>query len=215
MKFDKSILTLYAVTAPERKTSLTLYEQVEQALKGGATLIQFRDKLSDNEHFTASALELKPLCQRYGVPLIINDNVDTAVKINADGVHVGQSDMPPSEVRAIIGDDKLLGVSVQTIEQAVSAQESGADYLGVGAVFATATKSDADSVTLDVLKEICNAVNIPVVAIGGIDEGNLHFLSNSGICGVAVVSAIFSNTDIVSATQSLKKYAEDIFQKEN
>ena len=211
MKCDKEDLLLYAVTDRSWLNGTTLYNQVEQALKGGATFMQLREKNLEKEQFLAEAVELKQICKQYNVPFVINDNVDIAVAINADGIHVGQHDMEAGDVRAKLGDDKIIGVSVQTVEQAVLAERRGADYLGVGAVFPTDTKGDADKVAYEMLSDICRAVRIPVIAIGGIDIDNINKLASSGICGVAVVSAIFARKDIVAATKQLKRVATKIF----
>lgn len=205
MKCDKKSLLLYAVTDRTWLNGKTLYEQVEKAIKGGITFVQLREKKLDEESFLNEASEIQKLCRKYDIPFVINDNVEIARKINADGVHVGQSDMEAVNVRAVIGDDKILGVSVQTVEQAVLAQKQGADYLGVGAVFPTGSKADAEDVSYETLKAICEAVNIPVVAIGGISVGNVLKLKGSGISGIAVISAIFAAEDIVSATKNLKQ----------
>lgn len=204
MKCDKESLLLYAVTDRAWLNGATLYEQVELALQGGATFIQLREKELDTENFLKEAIEIQELCRRYGVPFVVNDNVDIALRMNADGVHVGQSDMEAGNVRKLLGEDKILGVSVQTVEQAVLAQKRGADYLGVGAVFHTGSKDDADDVSHETLKAICAAVDIPVVAIGGISRDNVMQLSGSGICGIAVISAIFAQKDIKAAAAELK-----------
>lgn len=208
MKCDKKDLLLYAVTDRSWLGEQTLYEQVEEALKGGATFIQLREKELDDESFLAEAIEIQKLCRQYRVPFVINDNVEIARKINADGVHVGQSDMEAGDVRAILGEDKILGVSAQTVAQAVLAEQRGADYLGVGAVFHTGSKADADDVSHETLKAICEAVRIPVVAIGGIGKHNVLQLKGSGIDGIAVISAIFASKDIQKATAELKALAE-------
>lgn len=213
MKCDKKDLLLYAVTDRSWLGEQTLYEQVEEALKGGATFIQLREKELDDEAFLAEAIEIQKLCRRYNVPFVINDNVEIARKIDADGVHVGQSDMEAGNVRAIIGDDKILGVSAQTVEQAILAEQRSADYLGVGAVFHTGSKADADDVSHETLKAICEAVSIPVVAIGGIGKHNVMELKGSGICGIAVISAIFAAKDITSATAELKSLTEQAVTK--
>lgn len=210
MKVDKKDLLLYAVTDRTWTGEKSLYEQVEDALIGGATFVQLREKELDEESFLKEAIQIKGLCQKYKVPFVINDNVEIARKIDADGVHVGQSDMQADDVRKIIGKNKILGVSAQTVEQAIIAERRGADYIGVGAVFQTVTKSDADYVSLETLKQICRSVNIPVVAIGGIKRDNISMLKNTGICGVAVIGAIFREKDIRLATSRLKALAEDL-----
>ena len=209
MKCDKKDLLLYAVTDRSWLGDHTLYEQVEEALKGGATFIQLREKELDDETFLAEAIEIQELCRQYNVPFVINDNVEIAREMNADGVHVGQSDMEAGNVRAILGKDKILGVSVQTVAQAVLAEQRGADYLGVGAVFHTGSKADAEDVSHKTLQNICAAVNIPVVAIGGIGKHNVLELKGSGIDGIAVISAIFAAEDIQKATAELKALTEE------
>ena len=199
----KKDLLLYAVTDRSWLGEETLYEQVEKALKGGATFIQLREKELDEEHFLEEAIALKELCHKYHVPFLINDNVKIAKEMDADGVHVGQSDMEADDVRKILGEDKILGVSAQTVEQAVLAEKMGADYLGVGAVFSTSTKKDASAISKERVKAICEAVHIPVIAIGGITADNILTLKGSGICGIAVVSAIFAAKDIEDATRVL------------
>ena len=210
MKCDKKSLLLYAVTDRAWLNNETLYEQVEKAIKGGVTLVQLREKNLDEESFLKEALEIQKLCRMHNIPFVINDNVEIAGKINADGVHVGQSDMKAGNVRAILGENKILGVSVQTVEQALLAEKEGADYLGVGAVFPTGSKADAENVSYDTLKEICSAVNIPVVAIGGISAENVSRLKDSGISGIAVISAIFAAEDIEMATRNLKDLTEKV-----
>ncbi len=210
MKYDKKDLILYAVTDRTWLGNMTLYEQVEETLKGGATFVQLREKELDDEAFLKEAFEIKELCRQYNVPFIINDNVDIAVKVNADGIHIGQKDMEAGYVRSVIGEGKILGVSAQTVEQAILAEKMGADYLGVGAVFSTGSKEDADDVTHETLKKICRAVSIPVVAIGGIGAGNILELTGSGICGVAVISAIFAADNIQKSTAELKELTKRV-----
>lgn len=204
MNCDKKDLLLYAVTDRHWLNGETLYSQVEKALKGGATFIQLREKKLDEGSFLEEAKEIQKLCKEYNVPFVINDNVEIAKKINADGVHVGQSDMEAQNVREILGDDKIIGVSAQTVEQALLAEKHGADYLGVGAVFKTGSKDDAEEVSHDELERICKAVSIPVIAIGGITHDNVKELSGRGIVGIAVISAIFGQKDIENATKELK-----------
>lgn len=206
-------LMLYAVTDRHWLGDETLYDQVKKALDGGATFVQLREKNLDRADFLAEALEIQKLCREYGVPFVINDEVSIAKDIDADGVHVGQSDMEAMDVRKIFGPDKILGVSAQTVEQAMIAEKHGADYLGVGAVFATGSKDDADDVSHETLKAICEAVSIPVIAIGGITKDNIFELAGSGICGVAVISAIFGQKDIKKATEELKVSVENMLEK--
>lgn len=214
MKLDESDLLLYAVTDRTWLGGQTLFEQVEKAIKGGATFVQLREKELDEKAFLEEAVEIQKLCRDYCVPFVINDNVDIALKINADGVHVGQSDLEAGNVRSLIGKDKILGVSAQTVEQAILAEKSGADYLGVGAVFPTGSKADADEVSQETLKGICSSVSIPVIAIGGIGKQNVHRLCGSGICGIAVISAIFAAKDIESATAELKALTAKVIKND-
>lgn len=213
MKCDKKDLLLYAVTDRSWLNGKTLYEQVEQALKGGATFVQLREKELDEQAFLEEAKEIKALCQKYEVPFLINDNVEVALAIDADGVHVGQSDMEAGDVRAKLGPDKIIGVSAQTVEQALLAEKRGADYLGVGAVFHTGSKADARDVSHETLREICEAVRIPVIAIGGIGRENVLELSGSGICGIAVISALFAQADIQAAAKELRNLTEEMIKK--
>lgn len=213
MKCDKKDLLLYAVTDRSWLNGKTLYEQVEQALKGGATFVQLREKELDEQAFLEEAKEIKALCRKYEVPFLINDNVEVALAIDADGVHVGQSDMEAGDVRAKLGPDKIIGVSAQTVEQALLAEKRGADYLGVGAVFHTGSKADARDVSHETLREICEAVRIPVIAIGGIGRENVLELSGSGICGIAVISALFAQADIQAAAKELRNLTEEMIKK--
>lgn len=213
MNCDKKDLLLYAVTDRAWLGDKTLSWQVEESLKGGATMIQLREKHLDHEHFLKEAKEIKELCRKYQVPFLINDDVDLAVEVDADGVHVGQHDMEAGEVRKKIGPNRILGVSAQTVEQALLAQQAGADYLGVGAVFPTGTKDDADAVSIQTLGEICHAVSIPVVAIGGIGQHNVMQLAASGICGIAVVSAIYAQQDIQNAASTLHALAKEMVER--
>lgn len=213
MNCDKKDLLLYAVTDRAWLGDKTLSWQVEESLKGGATMIQLREKHLDHEHFLKEAKEIKELCRKYQVPFLINDDVDLAVEVDAAGVHVGQHDMEAGEVRKKIGPNRILGVSAQTVEQALLAQQAGADYLGVGAVFPTGTKDDADAVSIQTLGEICRAVSIPVVAIGGIGQHNVMQLAGSGICGIAVVSAIYAQPDIQNAASTLHALAKEMVER--
>lgn len=210
MNCDRNDLVLYAVTDRSWLGEETLRSQVEKALKGGATFIQLREKNLDETSFLEEAKEIQKLCHEYKVPFVVNDNVEIAAQINADGVHVGQSDMEAGDVRKKLGPDKIIGVSAQTVEQALKAQEHGADYLGVGAVFPTGSKADATEVSHETLKAICDAVSIPVIAIGGINSENVSELRGTGICGVAVISAIFAQEDICAAAAGLKKRVKEM-----
>lgn len=210
MKCDKKYMLLYAVTDRAWVGKQSLYEQAESALKGGATCVQLREKELNDDEFLAEAVEIGELCRKYSVPFFVNDNVDVAVKCHADGVHVGQEDMAASKVREKIGDGMMLGVSVHTVEEALKAVENGADCLGVGAMFSTSTKADADVLPKETLRDICAAVDIPVVAIGGISESNIMQLSGTGVDGVALVSAIFGAEDIESKCRTLKALSENM-----
>ena len=198
-------LQLYAVTDSRWLNGAALAEAVEKALVGGVTCVQLREKQLPFDEFLRTAKEIKALCQNYHVPFIVDDNLDIALACDADGLHIGQNDMPAAKARELLGPDKILGVSAQTIEQAVAACRDGADYLGVGAVFPTGTKTDAVEVPLDTLKAITAAVDIPVVAIGGIGADNIAQLSGTGIAGAAVVSAIFAQEDIKKAAANLRQ----------
>lgn len=210
MNLNRKALLLYAVTDRSWLNGQTLSQQVELALRGGVTFLQLREKDLAEEKFKTEALKIKELCLSYDVPFVLNDNVKLAIETDADGVHVGQTDMNPGTVRKMIGQDKILGVTAESIEDALSAEAAGADYLGVGSVFPTSTKLDADLISIETLKEICASVKIPVVAIGGITKDNLRQLKNSGIAGIAVVSAIFAQSNIEQATRELK----DLLSKE-
>ncbi|MEE0516235.1 MAG: thiamine phosphate synthase [Emergencia sp.] len=218
MKSDKNAfreqLLLYAVTDRRWLKGETLSEQVEKALKGGVTFVQLREKNLNEEDFLAEAAEIRELCGKYGVPFVVNDNVEVALKSGADGVHVGQSDMEAGNVRKLIGKERILGVSAQTVEQALLAQERGADYLGVGAVFSTGSKADAEDVSFETLAAICDAVDIPVIAIGGITCENTAELAGSGICGIAVISSLFGSRDIEKAAEELKRVTKEMVEKE-
>ena len=210
MKLTKEMLRLYAVTDRSWLRGQTIYEQVEQALIGGATMVQLREKELDDESFLREAVELAKLCHRYGVPLLINDNVEIARRSGADGVHVGQDDMEAASVRSILGSDMIVGVTAKTVEQAIRAQEAGADYLGSGAVFGSATKLNAKPMTKELLNAICHAVQIPVVAIGGINRQNILELAGTDISGVAVVSGIFAASDIEAECRHLRSIVQQI-----
>ncbi len=206
----KEDLLLYAVTDRRWLQGHTLYEQVQEALQGGITMLQLREKKLAEQEFLEEAVQMKRLCGRYHVPLIINDDPKIAQRADADGVHIGQEDLDLCSTRAILGPDKIIGVSARTVEQAVLAQEQGADYLGVGAVFQTGTKQDAKVISFERLAEICRSVTIPVVAIGGITEDNMDKLKSSGISGIAVVSAVFAQKDIRQVVKRLREKAMQV-----
>ena len=202
--FSRNSLKLYAITDRDCLRGRDLAEQVEQAILGGVTCIQLREKDIPENELIAEAKLLKGLCRAYGVPLIINDNWQAALQCGADGVHVGMEDTPVSEIRQIAGDDFIIGATAKTVQQAEYAQSSGADYLGVGAVFPSPTKKNALRITPDMLREICAAVTIPVCAIGGITAGNLSEIKGCGQAGIAVVSAVFGQEDVKSAAAELR-----------
>lgn len=208
MKCDKSQMLLYAVTDRAWAGKQSLYEQVESALKGGVTIVQLREKDLDYESFLKEAMKISALCKRYKVPFIVNDNVDIAIKCRADGVHIGQSDMNLLQARKLLGENMIIGVSAHSVEEALEAVKNGADYLGAGTVFSTSTKTNVSSLSKETLRDICAAVNIPVVAIGGISKLNMPELANCGIDGVALVSAVFAADDIESECRMLHKLAE-------
>ena len=203
-------LLLYAVTDRSWLGEDTLERRVAEALEGGVTFLQLREKHLTGEALRREARAIQALCAARGVPFVINDDVDLALELDADGVHVGQEDMEAGQVRAKLGPDKLIGVSAHTVEEALLAQSRGADYLGVGAVFPTGTKRDAGAMTFDTLRAICDAVTIPVVAIGGISGDNVDRLRGSGIAGAAVVSAIFARPDARQAAADLRKKLEEV-----
>lgn len=210
MKCDKKTMLLYAVTDRAWIGKQSSYEQVESAIKGGATCIQLREKGLDEEAFLKEAIEISALCKQYNIPFFINDHVEIAIKCHADGIHVGQSDMEAAQVRQRVGEKMMLGVSVHSVEEALEAVKNGADCLGVGAMFSTATKMDAAIVSKEILHDICDAVEIPVVAIGGIGKSNISKLAGTGVDGVALVSAIFSADDIEKECRLLRRLSEEM-----
>lgn len=210
MKCDKKAMLLYAVTDRAWVGKQSLYEQVESALKGGVTCVQLREKELSDDEFLKEAMEISALCKQYGVPFFINDNVDVAIQCKADGIHVGQEDMAAAQVRQKVGKDMMIGVSVHSVEEALEAVQNGADCLGVGAMFTTSTKKDADVLPKEVLRDICAAVDIPVVAIGGINKDNISQLAGTCVDGVALVSAIFSAEDIESECRQLRRLSEEM-----
>lgn len=210
MKLSKDDLLLYAITDRRNLDKKVFFEKIEEALQGGVTILQLREKELDEDSFTDEAIEVKAICRKYGVPLIINDNVDVALKSGADGVHVGIEDMPIDEIRRKAPDSFIIGATCKTVEQAQSAERLGADYMGVGAVFPSPTKKNAVRITREQLKEICSSVSIPAVAIGGITLENVGELQGGGMSGIAVVSAVFSADDIQKATSLLKEKAKSL-----
>lgn len=208
--FNRENLLLYAVTDRSWTENQTLYEQLEDALIGGVTCVQLREKNLSEEDFIQEAVEIRELCRKYNVPLIINDNLNVAIKSNADGIHVGQEDVSAAEIRKLVGDNFIIGVTAKTVEQAKKAENDGADYIGVGAVFPSPTKTNAIRITNEQLNEICSSVSIPAVAIGGISLDNITELSGCKMSGVAVVSAIFAADDIKTTVQELKRTVQDL-----
>lgn len=210
LRVDADAMTLYAVTDRTWADDVTLMEQVKQALDGGITFLQLREKKLSEEEFIKEAQEMKKLAQEYKIPFVINDNIKVALEVDADGVHIGQDDMSVQEARKLLGEDKIIGVSAHNVKEAVKAQKGGADYLGVGAVCATSTKKDANVVSKEEIKKIKEAVDIPIVAIGGIKQDNIKTLQGTGADGVAVVSAIFAAKDITKAAKELLKAVKDM-----
>ena len=210
MRFDKRSLLLYAVTDRSWLGEKTLAQQVEASLQGGVTMVQLREKSLDRESFRAEGLELKKICRRYGVPLLINDELEIACDITAAGVHVGQEDMEAVRAREMLGPNKIVGVSAHTVEEALAAQAAGADYLGLGAAFPTGTKDDVDVMPGEVMRAICEAVDIPCVAIGGIGPQTMPELACRGLAGVSVVSAIYAADDVRAAAERLRALAEKL-----
>lgn len=200
---NKNRCILYAITDRTWLNGRSLEDVVEQSLMGGVDMVQLREKNLDFNSFLESAIKIKKLTEKYGVPLIINDNIEVCRQSNADGVHIGQGDTPLSKAREILGKDKIIGVTAKTIQQALEAQLNGADYLGVGAMFGSTTKKDAIPLTFQQLADIRKSVTIPIVAIGGINANNIDKFANTNVDGIAVVSAIYGQTDIKSATENL------------
>ncbi len=210
MKFQRDNCLLYAITMPHRPGMRPLEDQVLEALDAGITMLQLREKNISEEDFLREALSIRKLTERYQVPLIINDSLFITINSGADGIHIGQSDLPAIDVRAKIGSDKILGVTAKTVSQALEAEKAGADYLGSGAVFSSPTKKDATPMSRETLTSICRSVSIPVVAIGGIDALNISTLSGCGIAGAAVISGIFGQTDIAEAVRKLRNKVKDV-----
>lgn len=213
LRVNADAMTLYAVTDRTWVKDTTLMDQVKEALEGGITFLQLREKHLSKEEFIKEAREMKELSKEYKVPFVINDNIEVALAVDADGVHIGQDDMSVEEARKLLGEDKIIGVSAHNVEEAIKAQKGGADYLGVGAVCATSTKKDANVVSKEEIKKICHTVEIPVVAIGGIKKENIKTLEATDVDGVAVVSAIFAAKDIKKDTKQLRSLVEEMKQK--
>ena len=205
MKLQKENFLLYAITDKDCIGDRDFYREIENVLAGGVTILQLREKNSDTETLIAEAVKVKELCKKYNVPLIINDDVEAAIKSGADGVHVGAEDMAVAEIRNKVGSDIIIGATAKTVEQAKKAEAAGADYLGCGALFTSPTKKNAKPMTIDTLKEITSSVDIPVVAIGGLTYDNINIIENSGVSGAAVVSAVFAEEDVKSAASRLRQ----------
>ena len=212
MKCDRNYMCLYAVTDRAWTGKRTLYEQVEEALKGGVTCVQLREKELDFDAFLKEAMEIHALCQKYGVPLFINDNVDIAIAVKAEGIHVGQEDMEAAQVRSLVGENMMIGVSVHTVEEAQRAVAHGADCLGLGTIFPTSTKTDVDVMPMETIRAITAAVDVPIVAIGGIKKSNIMYLAGSGVDGIAVVSAIFAAEDIEKECRELRRLSGEMLR---
>ena len=202
MRLDKKYMRLYAVTDRSWVGEKTLYEQVKDALDNGVTCVQLREKDLVESSFIEEAKEIAALCKQYDVPFIVNDNVNVAIACSADGIHLGQDD---------VGEDMIIGVSTHTVEEAILAKEKGADYIGIGAVFKTSTKGNVTAISYEVIKSICDVIDIPKVAIGGVNKENISVLRGSGIDGVAVISAIFGADDIGKATKELNIITKELF----
>lgn len=207
---NKDSLLLYAITDSGCIGGRDFFEEAEKALKGGVTILQLREKDIDTEELTQKAKKLKAVCQKYSVPLIVNDNVQAAINSGADGVHVGADDMDVSEIRRLAGNDFIIGATAKTLEQALAAEKQGADYLGCGALFTSSTKKNAKPMKLETLKEITSTVHIPVVAIGGLSFDNIDIIKDSGVSGAAVVSAIFAQEDVKNSAEIIKEKIGEI-----
>lgn len=213
MKLDKKDMIFYAITDKNCIGENSFIEKLEDALKGGATFLQLREKEISEEEYLEKAKQTKKIADKYSVPFVINDNVEVAINSDASGVHIGQGDMDAKKARQLIGDDKILGVSANTVETAKLAEQNGADYIGVGAVFKTNTKKDANVISMEVLNEICNSVSIPVVAIGGINEETILDLKGTEIDGVCCISAVFGKENVFEASRHLYKLAKEIIKE--
>jgi len=210
LKLDKKSMLLYAITDRTWLNGKKLEDEVEKVLKAGATFLQLREKNTPFDEFLETAKNIKIIAKKYNVPFVINDNIEIAKEIDADGVHIGQSDMEAKRARDLLGNEKIIGISAGNLEEALKAEENGADYIGIGAVFHTDTKKDATDMTMDEMRKIAAAVHIPVVAIGGINAGNIMELKGTGVDGVAVISAIFADDDVFEATRNLLKLSSEM-----
>ena len=209
MKFTKESLKLYVITDRSWIGNRSMPEEVEKTLKSGATCLQIREKNISYDEYVSKSIELRKICNKYNVPFIVNDNIEVALASGADGVHVGQKDILNKNVRSIIGSDKILGISANSIELAIAAEKAGADYIGVGSIQISPTKGESKILSTEYVNEICNSVSIPVVAIGGINEQNILRLKGIGIAGVAVISAVFGKEDVAEATYKLRKLVDE------
>ncbi|WP_400204197.1 thiamine phosphate synthase [Candidatus Methanomassiliicoccus intestinalis] len=209
MKFTKESLKLYVITDRSWIGNRSMSEEVEKTLKAGATCLQIREKNISYDEYVSKSIELRKICNKYNVPFIVNDNIEVALASGADGVHVGQKDILNKNVRSIIGSDKILGISANSIELAIAAEKAGADYIGVGSIQLSPTKGESKILSTEYVNEICNSVSIPVVAIGGINEQNIPRLKGIGIAGVAVISAVFGKEDVTEATYKLRKLVDE------
>ena len=209
MKFTKESLKLYVITDRSWIGNRSMPEEVEKTLKSGATCLQIREKNISYDEYVSKSIELRKICNKYNVPFIVNDNIEVALASGADGVHVGQKDILNKNVRSIIGSDKILGISANSIELAIAAEKAGADYIGVGSIQLSPTKGESKILSTEYVNEICNTVSIPVVAIGGINEQNILRLKGIGIAGVAVISAVFGKEDVAEATYKLRKLVDE------
>ncbi|WP_348521812.1 thiamine phosphate synthase [Clostridium sp. BJN0001] len=212
LKFCKKSLQLYAITDRHWLNGMKLKDVVEEVLKSGATFLQLREKELNHDDFVAEAKEIKKLTDKYNVPFVINDDISVAKEVDADGVHIGQSDMEYTKAREILGNDKIIGVSAGNLEEAKIAEKKGADYIGIGAIFHTNTKKDACDMSKETLLEITRNVNIPIVAIGGITYDNCDYLKGIGVDGISVISAIFGAENPTEATKKLFKKTKEIFE---
>lgn len=204
-------LLLYGITHRKDQDDEDFLNQLEEALQGGLTMVQVREKGSDDKEFYEIAKKVKELCNKYEIPIIVNDNIDIAMAIDADGIHLGLEDEAVSKAREVLGKRKIIGATAKTVEEAQKAEQAGADYLGSGALFTSSSKKEAKTISKDQLKEIATSVEIPVVGIGGIDEENVDQLEGTGIVGVSVIGAIFNAEDTKEATRRLRKKVEDLF----
>ncbi len=209
MKFNKEFLKLYAVTDRGWIGNRSMSEEVEKSLKAGVTCLQIREKNISDEEYLSRSIELRKICNKYNVLFIVDDNVEIALASGADGVHVGQKDLLNRNIRAMIGSDKILGISANSVELAIAAEKAGADYIGVGSIQLSPTKGESKVLSLEYVQEICSSVSIPVVAIGGVNEQNIPKLKDTGVAGVAVISAIFGKDDVAEATYKLKKLVDE------